>query len=113
MSSDAGHLWAAIVAMAASTYATRGLPFLADRDSRALSLLASGAGPLKMLGPALLAGLAAVTVTPSVAHACEANRLPVYLSALFATLLVLRSRPDAGLAVLAGVAAYWLSLTAL
>lgn len=103
----------AILAMALITYATRALPFLLGRDNRLLAWLANPDGPLATLGPAIIAALAAVTILPEARTALASDRWPIFLAATAATLIALRLLKEPGLAVLIGLATYWLGLLAI
>jgi len=98
--------WTAVAAMAGVTYLTRALPFLLSARSPRLQRLAQGKA-LAVLGPALLAGIAAAVIVPDViAAGTDAGRLAAYLAGLAATAGVARRWRNTGAAVLAGLAAY-------
>ena len=97
--------WAAVIAMAVITYLTRALPFLVSARSRLLRRLAEGSS-LAALGPALLAGIAAAVIVPDVMALQGLPQWLPYAGGLLATALAARRLGNAGVAVIAGVAAY-------
>nr|WP_255440519.1 AzlD domain-containing protein [Paracoccus sp. MC1854] len=100
-------LWVAFVAIGAVTYLTRALPLLRDHPGK-------GARPppawMEALGPCILAAIAVAVLLPEARGALAQGSLRPFLLGAAAAGAAMRWRRDAGLATLAGVAAYWLAL---
>jgi len=97
--------WVAVAAMAAITYLTRALPFILSARSRLLERLSREGSALAVLGPALLAGIAAAVIVPDLLPAGAGRPLP-YLGGLAVTACAVRRWSNTGAAVLLGVAGY-------
>jgi len=97
--------WAAVAAMGAITYLTRALPFLLSARSRLLEALSREGSALAVLGPALLAGIAAAVIVPDLLPE-GAGRPAAYLGGLAITVFAARRWSNTGAAVLLGVAGY-------
>ena len=100
-------LWLAFIVIGALTYLTRALPLLSRRRG-------IGAPPpawLDALGPCILAAIAVAVLLPEASAALAAGAWrPFALGSAAAAAAIMLWRRDAGLATLAGVAAYWLAI---
>lgn len=99
-------LWLAFAVIGALTYLTRALPLLSRRRG-------SGAPPpawLDALGPCILAAIAVAVLLPEARAALAADSWRPFALGSAAAAAVMLWRRDAGLATLAGVAAYWLAI---
>lgn len=98
-------LWIAVAVIAVVTYLTRALPFLWRHAAR------PGPAPawLDALGPAILAAMGVAILLPEGITATRTGTLTPFLVGLAATAGVMAWRRDAGLATLAGIAAYALT----
>lgn len=101
-------LWAAFVVIGAVTYLTRALPLLRDRRSDAAD--APPPAWLDALGPCILAASAVTVLLPEARGALAGGSLRPFALGALAAAAVMLWRRDAGLATVAGVLAYWLSI---
>lgn len=111
MQTDGLAFWAAVAAMAAIIYLTRGLPFMLPPRNRLLARFSQEGSALSVLGPALLAGIAAAVVVPDLlaaAAGASAAQLAAYLGGLAVTAIAARRLENTGAAVLLGMAGYGL-----
>ncbi len=108
--SDDLEFWVAVLAMAAITYLTRGLPFLLSPRNRLLRKLSEEGSALSALGPALLAAIAAAVIVPDLWGAQQVAELGPYLAGLAATAVLARWAGNSGVAVIGGLAAYGAAL---
>ena len=100
-------LWVAFVVIGAVTYLTRALPLL-----RELSGTADAPPPawLDALGPCILAAIAVAVLLPEARGAWAEGSLGPFALGSGAAAAMMLWRRDAGLATVAGVVAYWLSV---
>ncbi len=103
--------WLAIAVMALVTWLSRALPFLLMRKSSVFGRLASGR--FVILGPALLVAMTVVVVYSDLQHAAGPEPVLTYLCGLLAAGVCVKLTRNPGYAVLAGMAAYGISLLAL
>lgn len=103
-----GALWAAFIVIGAVTYLTRALPLLRDRRSGAPD--APPPAWLDALGPCILAAIAVAVLLPEARAAIAGGSLRPFALGAFAAAAAMLWRRDAGLATVAGVLAYWLSI---
>ncbi len=101
----------AILVMALVTWLSRALPFLLMRKSNIFGRL--GTGRFVILGPALLVAMTVVVVYSDLHTTVSAGPVLAYLVGLIAAGLCVKMTSNAGYAVLAGMAAYGLSLLVL
>lgn len=95
----------AIVVMAIATFCLRVTPFLLSERSPLLQLFNGENRAINALGPMLLAILAVITLVPAVAS----SSLPhdgAYLAGTVATVVLLTTTRNTGLAIIAGITAY-------
>ncbi|AZY48398.1 AzlD domain-containing protein [Bordetella avium] len=98
--------WVAVLAMAAVTYLSRGLPFMLPPRHRLLRKLAQEDSALSALGPALLAAIAAAVIVPDLWGEQRVAQIAPYLAGMAVTALAARLSGNSGLAVIAGLLAY-------
>ncbi len=101
-------MYAAIVAMAILTYATRAVPFLLMQKSKWLSRL--GSGRFAILGPALLVSTTAVVIFSEINKAPSAWHIGAYVVAVLVVGVFLKLTKNIGIAMLLGILAYGLGL---
>ena len=101
-------LWVAFVVIGAVTYLTRALPLLRLRRNEA----PDGPAPawLDALGPCILAAIAVAVLLPEARGALAQGSLRPFAFGSAAAAAAMLWRRDAGLATVAGVLAYWLSI---
>lgn len=109
MSLPGGQLWAAILAIAVLTYLSRALP-LAIRSLQSLGQDDGLGRFLQVLGSALLAALAAVTLVPGIVDAVVSAQTSIYLVSVVVTALAALKWREAGLAMIAGIATFLVGL---
>ena len=100
-------LWVAFVVIGAVTYLTRALPLLRERSGTA------DAPPpawLDALGPCILAAIDVAVLLPEARGAWAEGSLGPFALGSGAAAAMMLWRRDAGLATVAGVVAYWLSV---
>lgn len=102
-------LYAAIVAMALLTYATRALPFLLMQKSKILSRL--GSGRFAILGPALLTSTTAVVLYSEVSKAPSHWHIGAYVIAVLTVALALKLSKNIGIAMPSGIVLYGIGLS--
>ena len=101
-------LWIAFVVIGVLTYLTRALPLLLNRRSKGAD--APPPAWLDALGPCILAAIAVAVLLPEASAALAADAWRPFALGSVAAAAVMLWRRDAGLATLAGVAAYWLAI---
>ncbi len=100
-------MWIAILIIGAFTYFTRALPFIWKSQ---LLEKASESAWLERLGPVMLVAMLVAVVLPFAQEAIELKEwLPLFLG-ISSVLVTLKIKPNAGLATIIGVLAYWVGL---
>lgn len=101
-----GALWGLMAVIGAVTYLTRVIPLLSRRRA------GTAAPPpwLEALGPCILAAIAVSVLLPEARSALAAGTIRPFALGGAAAAAMMIWRRDAGLATVAGVAAYWLAL---
>lgn len=98
--------WVAVLAMAVITFMTRALPFLLSSRNRLLQRLSQEGSRLAVLGPALLAAIAAAVIVPDLWGDQRVAEVMPYVGGLVVTALAARLTGNTGLAVILGLAGY-------
>ncbi|NNG05499.1 MAG: AzlD domain-containing protein [Inquilinus sp.] len=98
------YFWLTVIAIAAATYLTRLLPLVLPELSRSHLVPREILG---VLGPCLLAAMAATVLMPEIMDAYDTQRLLPLLGGLAFACLAMAARRDPGLATVAGVLGWW------
>ncbi|OZI45673.1 branched-chain amino acid transporter AzlD family protein 2 [Bordetella genomosp. 5] len=98
--------WVAVLAMAVITFMTRALPFMLSSRHWLLKRLSQDGSRLAVLGPALLAAIAAAVIVPDLWGEQQVAQVAPYVGGLIVTALAARITGNTGLAVIIGLAGY-------
>jgi branched-subunit amino acid transport protein len=99
-------IWLGIFIIALLTFLTRFAPLSFDKGRH--HKFARQTAWLDALGPCLLASMALVILFPAAKEAIATGTLMSFIGGVSATVVMMLIRRDGGLAVMAGVLAWWI-----